>query len=159
MLLVDGFFASTLAWKIWYILLAPAWLTLIFAPRSRLAALLFDRGVIFLFPVAYLVLFASLGTVDALAGGSFFFDLIATSGDLGSVGVAAGFCVTATTADLAFASVLFRRYHDLNLWVKLPIAFFSMLVGWLVAVPAYVVIRRIKGTRAEPIRVGFFYVR
>ena len=159
MLLVEGFFASTLAWQIWYILLVPAWLTLLFAPQSRLAAFLFDRGVVFVFPVAYMLVFALLGTVDAGAGGSFFFDLITTSGEFGSVGVAAGFAVTATTADLAFASLLFRRYHDLNLLVKLPLAFFLMMVGWLLAVPAYLVIRRLKGSREQPIRLGVFEVR
>ena len=159
MLLVDGFFASTLAWKIWYVLLAPAWLTLIFAPRSGVATLLFDRGVIFIFPVAYMGLFAVLGTVDGATGGPFFFDVLATSGDFGSAGVATGFALTATTADLAFASVLFRRYPDLNLLLKLPLAFFSVVVGWLLAVPMYFVVRRIKGARKEPIRVGGFEVR
>ena len=159
MLLVDVFFASTLIWKIWYVLLAPAWLTLVFAPRSRLATLLFDRGVIFIVPVAYMVVFAVLGTVDGGTGGSFFLDIMATTGDFGSAGMAAGFAVTATTADLAFASVLFRRYHDLHLFVKLPLAFFSVVVGWLVAVPAYLVVRRIKGARTEPIRIGGFEVR
>jgi hypothetical protein len=159
MLLADEFFASTVAWKIWYVLLAPAWLTLIFAPRSRLVRLLFDRGVIFIFPVVYMVVFAVLGIVDGSTGGSFFFDVLATSGDFGSPGMAAGFAVTATTADLAFASVLFRRYHDLNLLVKLPLAFFSVTVGWLLSVPMYFVVRRIEGTRGDPIRVGGFEVR
>ncbi len=121
--------------------------------------LLFDRGLIFVFPVAYMVVFAALGTVDALAGGAFFFDVGSTSGDFGSVGVAAGFALAATSADLAFAYVLFRRYDDLNLLVKLPLAFFSLVAGWLFAVAAYLVVRRIKGSRTEPIRVGFFDVR
>ena len=159
MLLVHGFFASALAWKAWYVLLGPAWLALLFAPRSRFARLLFARGWIFVLPVAYMTLFAVLGTVDGLTGGSFFFDLFTTSGNFGSVGVAAGFAVTATAADLAFASVLFRRYDDLPLLVKLPLGFFLMMVGWLLGVVAYLVIRRAKGARTDPVPLGPFEVR
>jgi hypothetical protein len=150
-LLID----TPLIWNVWYVCLAPAYFTLIFFPNSHFSRFLFDRGYILLLPVAHLVGLTIGGTLANLCFGfPFFIHLAATTGEFGHIQVAAGFGITATTADLVFASVILRKYDDLHVILKLVVAFWLLFVGWLLGVPIYLLLRRFKGPRDRRVSVG-----
>jgi len=136
---------SPIIWQIWYAHLIPAYIVLVFFARSRLSEWLFGSGFVFILPVAYVTAFAVVGGISSFAGSDFFLDLLSTSGDFGHIQVAAAFAVTATSADLAFASLVFRKYPDLSLWVKLVIAFWLLMIGWLLGVVIYLALGRYAG--------------
>ena len=147
---------TSLIWKVWgYACLPPAYFTLIFFPNSRFSRFLFDRGYVLLLPVAHLVGLTIGGTIaNVWFGFPFFMHMFTTTGDFGHLQVAAGFGITSSTADLVFASVIFRKYDDLNVVWKLVVGFWVLALGWLLGVPIYLLLRYFKGPRDQRVRIG-----
>ncbi|MCZ6692144.1 MAG: hypothetical protein O7H41_21365 [Planctomycetota bacterium] len=146
---------TPLIWRVWYACLGPAYFTLIFFPNSRFSQLLFDRGYVLLLPVVHVFGLTIGGTIaNVWFGFPFFMHLASTTGEFGHIQIAAAFGITASTADLVFASVILRKYDDLNVVWKLVVAFWVLAVGWLLGLLLYLLLRYFKGPRDQPVRIG-----
>ena len=142
----------------WYMLLIPCYLTVILFPRSRACDILFSSGPDFPaggdLPRGVRRRRRDIGPVrQPLLFGPFF-----SMSEFGHIQVASAFKVTATAADLAFSVILFRKYADLSIVVKFLLGFWLLMVGWLLGVALYFLLRKVKGVSEVPVQLGPFVI-